>query len=113
MRKELAHTLENLPHKDGDRLPSVREIMKVYRTASSTVQAALRALEQAGKICRIQGKGSFWTTGGISKICATETAPAVRESAIEKMERLFREDWERGFFKIDENLPLMKELSIR
>ena len=113
MRKELAHTLENLPHKDGDRLPSVREIMKVYRTASSTVQAALRTLEQAGKICRIQGKGSFWTTGGISKICATETAPAVRESAIEKMERLFREDWERGFFKIDENLPLMKELSIR
>ena len=49
--------------------------MKVYRTASSTVQAALRTLEQAGKICRIQGKGNFWTTGGISKICATETAP--------------------------------------
>lgn len=113
MRKEIVHILENLPHKDGDRLPSVREIMKVYRTASSTVQAALRSLEREGKICRIQGKGCFWTTQGVSGICASDSLPAVRESAIEKAERLFREDWERGLFKIDEDLPLMKELSIR
>ena len=113
MRKELALILERLPHKDGDRLPSVREIMKVYRTSSNTVQAALHTLEREGKICRIQGKGCFWTPEGIGKIYASDIAPAIRETAIEKVERLFREDWERGFFKIDEDLPLMKELSIR
>lgn len=113
MRKELAHILESLPHKDGDRLPSVREIMKVYRMSSSTVQAALRSLEREEKICRIQGKGCFWTSKGIGMICSSDSVPAVRETALEKAERLFHEDWERGQFKIDEDLPLMKELSIR
>ena len=113
MRKELALILEKLPHKDGDRLPSVREIMKVYGLASSTVQAALRTLERESKICRIQGKGCFWTSQGITTIYAGNSVPAIRESAMEKVERLFREDWERGVFKTDDNLPLMKELSIR
>ena len=113
MHKELAHILEKLPHKDGDRLPSVREIMKVYSLSSSTVQAALRTLELESKICRIQGKGCFWTSQGIGKIYAGNSVPAIRETAMEKAEKLFREDWERGEFKIDGNLPLMKELSIR
>lgn len=113
MHKELAHILEKIPHKDGDRLPSVREIMKVYGLSSSTVQAALSTLERESKICRIQGKGCFWTSQGISKIYANNSVPAIRETALEKAERLFREDWERGEFKIDDNLPLMKELSIR
>ena len=113
MHKELAHILEKLPHKDGDRLPSVREIMKVYGLSSSTVQAALRTLERESKICRIQGKGCFWTSQGIGKIYAGNSVPAIRETAMEKAEKLFREDWERGEFKIDGNLPLMKELSIR
>ncbi|SHI29546.1 GntR family transcriptional regulator [Fibrobacter sp. UWP2] len=110
MRKELANKLLEFPHKDGDRLPSVRALMKAYGVSSSTVQAALRILEGQSKICSIQGKGTFWASSGILPV---EDLPLPRESASEKISRLFREDWERGFLKTDEPLPLMKELAQR
>ena len=68
MREELAKIIQGIPHKDGDRLPSVREIMKAYSVSSNTVQAALKVLEKQSLICRIQGKGCFWATGGVAKI---------------------------------------------
>ena len=113
MREELAKIIQDIPHSDGDRLPSVREIMKAYGVSSSTVQSALKMLENASQICRIQGKGCFWTSGGVAKIYERHPAPQARESAYDKVERLFREDWDRGTFRIDEPLPLMKELAQR
>jgi DNA-binding transcriptional regulator YhcF (GntR family) len=113
MREELAKIIQDIPHNDGDRLPSVREIMKAYGVSSSTVQSALKMLEKASQICRIQGKGCFWTSGGVAKIYERHPAPQARESAYDKVERLFREDWDRGTFRIDELLPLMKELAQR
>ena len=113
MREELEKIITGLPHKDGDRLPSVRALMKAYGISSGTVQAALRNLEKEKLICRIQGKGCFWVQGGIEKFYERSASPKVRESASEKLERLFREDWDRGAFRLDEPLPLMKELALR
>ena len=113
MREELAKIIQGIPHKDGDRLPSVREIMKAYGVSSNTVQAALKVLEKGALICRIQGKGCFWTSGGVAKIYERIPAPKAKESAYDKVGRLFREDWERGAFRINEPLPLMKELAQR
>lgn len=110
MREELAKKLLESSHKDGDRLPSIRAMVKAYGVSSSTVQSALKILEGDGKICCIQGKGSFWTPFG--KLIAEEI-PHPRETALEKLGRLFREDWERGIIKTSEPLPLMKELAQR
>ena len=92
MREELAKIIQGIPHKDGDRLPSVREIMKAYSVSSNTVQAALKVLEKQSLICRIQGKGCFWATGGVAKIYERMPVPQVKEAAYDKVERLFRED---------------------
>lgn len=113
MREKLAKLLKEIPHKDGDRLPSVRDIMKSYGVSSSTVQGAIRLLEKDSDICSIQGKGCFWTSKGFEGIYERKPAPKARESAYEKVERLFREDWDRGTFHVNEPLPLMKELSLR
>ena len=113
MREELEKIITELPHKDGDRLPSVRALMKAYGISSGTVQAALRNLEKEKLICRIQGKGCFWAQGGIAKFYDRNVVPTVRESASEKLERLFNEDWDRGTFRLDKPLPLMKELVLR
>jgi len=113
MREKLAKILQEIPHKDGDRLPSVRDIMKTYGVSSGTVQGAIRLLEKNSDICRIQGKGCFWTKEGLESIYSRIPAPKAKESAFEKVERLFREDWDRGAFSINEPLPLMKELALR
>lgn len=113
MRKELAKILTEIPHMDGDRLPSVRSLMKTYKVSSSTVQAALRVLEQSSKICRIQGKGCFWAAEGVTNFYAKVAPPVARESAYERLERQFNDDWNRGTLKVNEPLPLMKELSLR
>ena len=116
MREELAKTLLSLPHQDNDRLPSIRALMKAYNVSSGTVQAALVALTEAGKIQRIQGKGCFWKSADTdnSKAMFPPTIrPAVRETIPEKLERQFNEDWARGELRADTPLPLMKELALR
>lgn len=110
MREELAQKLLESDHKDGDRLPSIRDLAKAYGVSPNTVQATLKILESGTKIRCIQGKGSFWTSNGLLPII---DPPQPRESASEKLNRLFKEDWERGFLKTDEALPLMKELAQR
>ncbi len=114
MHQELANILLSIPHHDNDRLPSVRAIMKAYRVSSGTVQAALSSLSESGKIKRIQGKGCFWSSRDSSgSILFANAVPQVRETANEKLNRLFTDDWNRGFFKTEVPLPLMKELSQR
>lgn len=116
MHQELANILLSIPHHDNDRLPSVRSIMKTYRVSSSTVQAALSSLSESGKIKRIQGKGCFWASRDSkpnSSILFADAIPQIKETANEKLNRLFTDDWNRGAFKTEEPLPLMKELSQR
>lgn len=116
MREELAKTLLSLPHQDGDRLPSIRTLMKTYNISSGTVQAALAALAATGKIQSVQGKGSFWKSPESTAneaLFPSAVRPTIRETIPEKLQRLFNEDWARGTFKMDAALPLMKELALR
>lgn len=93
---------------DGDRLPSVRSIIKSFGASSATVQAALAELESAGKVCRIQGKGCFW-----GKAPLMNSIPYVHETVSEKLSRAFERDFAQGFLKPSQPLPLSKELSAR
>lgn len=48
-------------YKDGDRLPTEHELIKVFGTSRPTVSRALRDLQTAGLIRRRAGSGSFVT----------------------------------------------------
>lgn len=115
MHERIVKLLVETPHDDGSRLPSVRALMQAYGVSSSTVQKALGELEKNGKIVRLQGKGCFWKPSGQNEnfIPNSKSTPTIRESAIEKLARLFKDDWERGLLKPGETLPLSKELGQR
>lgn len=108
MKNVIAQNLLEIPHKDGDRLPSVRSLMRAFEASSATIQASLRILENDGKIYCVQGKGNFW---GREK--AKVDIPLPRESAEERLERLFKEDFEKGFLSSAAPLPMVKELQSR
>lgn len=108
MKKRIVQALLESKHEDGDRLPSVRTIIKAYEASSGTVQAALLELANEGKIYKIQGKGCFW-----GKAPALREPLQIRHSAIERLSEKFNRDLERGFIKMTAPLPLGKELSIR
>lgn len=108
MRKNIVQSLLNSPHKDGDRLPSVRALMVSFAASSATVQAALKELEKEKHIYCVQGKGNFW---GIEP--EKVVLPTARESVEERLERLFKEDFEKGFISPQKPLPLVKELQLR
>lgn len=98
----------DLPHKDGDRLPSIRDIIKNYRTSSGTVQQALKELTDEGFICKIQGKGCFW-----GKELITRNTPLIHETVAERLSKAFDRDFEQGFLKPSSPLPQSKELALR
>lgn len=104
----IIHNLLESSHKDGDRLPSVRTLMSVLGASSATVQAALRILEKDGKIHCVQGKGCFWGSERVKV-----DIPLPRESAEERLERQFNEDFEKGFLSSARPLPMVKELQSR
>lgn len=108
VKNRIKQILLNSPHKDGDRLPSIREIMKIYCTSSGTVQSALNELTQEGEICRIQGKGCFW-----GKELTQTAIPMVHETIAERLSKAFDQDFERGFIKPSKPLPQSKELAQR
>ena len=108
MKQRIIQALLNSEHKDGDRLPSVRAIMKAYNVASGTVQAALRELTAVSAISKIQGKGCFWGQGNL-----LASPPQIHLSVMEKLSENFHRDLDRGFFKLDKPLPLGKELAQR
>lgn len=108
MKQRIIQALLNSEHKDGDRLPSVRDIMKAYNVASGTVQAALRELTEQSAICKIQGKGCFWGNGNF-----LANPPQIHRSIMEKLSDNFDRDLDRGFFKFNKQLPQGKELAQR
>ena len=93
---------------EGDRLPSVRSMIKSFGSSSGTVQAALAELESAGKICRIQGRGCFWGTTPLKN-----AVPFVHDTVSEKLAKAFERDFAQGYLKPSQPLPLSKELSAR
>lgn len=98
----------DLPHKDGDRLPSIRDIISNCKTSSGTVQYALKELAQEGKICKIHGKGCFW-----GKSLDTKNVVVIHETVAERLSNAFNQDFERGTLKPTEPLPQSKELAVR
>lgn len=108
MKNRIKQILLDTPHKDGDRLPSIRDVMKHYNTSSGTVQSALKELTEEGKICKIQGKGCFW-----GKELISQNIPMVHETVAERLAKAFDRDFERGLLKPSKSLPQSKELALR
>ena len=57
--------------KDGERLPSVRELAMELTINPNTIQRAYRELETQGWIASVPGKGSF--------VCGIPTAPTTEQ----------------------------------
>lgn len=108
MRNQILQALLQAPHKKGDALPSVRSLMAAFKAGSATVQAALRKLEEDKQIYSIRGKGCFWGNSPVQV-----QIPKPKESTLDKLDRLFEEDWEHGEYKPNAPLPLLKELTDR
>ncbi len=108
VKKRIIQALLDSPHKQGDRLPSVRSIIKAFDASSGTVQAALRDLAQGKLICKIQGKGCFWGSEP-----PMSNSPQIRQTITEKLSDNFDSDFERGYLKATQALPQGKELAAR
>lgn len=108
VKNRIKQFLLEQPHKDGDRLPSIRDIIKICRTSSGTVQSALKELTDEEKICKIHGKGCFW-----GKTLAKSVIPMVRETVAERLSNAFDQDFEKGVITPSKPLPQSKELAVR
>lgn len=108
MKNRIKQLLLKIPHKEGDRLPSIRDLIRNYNTSSGTVQCALKELCQEGLICKIQGKGCFW-----GKELKENAAPVIRETVSERLSKAFERDFEQGFLNPSKQLPQSKELATR
>lgn len=75
----LSH-LETGKLKIGDKLPSERELCKMFGVGRSSVREAIRALVVMGNIEVIQGKGTF-----LCKAMNTGDQPSLLESALDAM----------------------------
>jgi GntR family transcriptional regulator len=53
--------------REGEKLPSVRELAGQLAINPNTIQRAYRELEQEGTIVSVPGKGSFVAMGGSAK----------------------------------------------
>lgn len=59
IKDELRHLVVSGAYREGDRLPSVRELAESLSINPNTIQRAYRELESEGYIFTIAGKGSF------------------------------------------------------
>ena len=107
MKNTVIEALLNSPHADGDKLPSVRQLMQYLHTASGTVQSALRELANRGFIYTDPGKGCFW-----GKRKAVELPP-LKPSAQNELSEKFFADVRSGYFSLQGALPSQKELALR
>lgn len=105
MKDEIVEAILAIPHRDGDRLPSVRRLMFELQAASATVQRALHELVRCGKIYSVPGKGCFWGAKRILKIAEAKSC--------NDLEDRFQEDIRAGFFSLNGPLPSQKELAAR
>ena len=108
MKKRIIKALIDSPHNDGDRLPSVRDLINSFGASSGTVQAALKELTNDSLIYRIHGKGCFW-----GREPQNARAPEKKLTVIEKLAQNFELDFQRGFLKPNQTLPQGKILAAR
>lgn len=106
MKKTILQALLQSQHTKGTALPSVRSLMAAFKAGSATVQSALRELEENGHIYRIRGKGCFWGAPPTQI-----DIPTPKISTLEKIDKMFEDDWVHGKYKPDKPLPLLKELA--
>ena len=81
-------------------LPSVRKLMKTFGVSSGTIQSVLKQLSEEGLIYSIRGKGFFWGKApNIDDLAQLLSKTVHRETILERLEREFATDWEKGFLK--------------
>ncbi|WP_405324011.1 GntR family transcriptional regulator [Fibrobacter sp.] len=97
--------IESSGFKDGDRLPSVREVAASSGASTFTVFRAYRKLVSLGKIYGEKGNGYFWGPRSCIKV-------EVRERETDRLERLLLEDWKSGKIVADSPIPSIKDLCL-
>ncbi len=97
--------LESSGFKDGDRLPSVRDVASSSGASTCTVFRAYKKMVEEGKIYAEHGNGHFWGR-------KPELAVDVHERESDRLERLLLEAWKSGKISADGPLPSIKELSL-
>ena len=95
--------IESSGFKDGDRLPSVREVAASSGASTFTVFRAYKRLVAQGKIYAEHGNGYFWGR-------KPEIAVAVHERESARLERLLLDAWKSGKISADSPLPSIKDL---
>ena len=95
--------IESSGFKDGDRLPSVREVAASSGASTFTVFRAYKSLVAQGKVYAELGNGYFWGR-------KPEIAVAVHEREGARLERLLLDDWKSGKISADSPLPSIKDL---
>ncbi len=106
MKRQIVRALLSESHADGEKLPSVRALMKAFGAASATVQGALKELSKKSLIYTVPGKGCFWGSAPAQK-ALPQGSP--KDSLAEK----FLSDIRSGYFSFEEPLPSQKELAAR
>lgn len=92
--------------KEGDKLPSVRQVADRLHLSVTTVHKVYKELADQGLVELVPGKGVFW-----GKAPSVTVVP--EEDAFSVIEKKFQTDLESGFLDAFGALPLCKELSIR
>jgi GntR family transcriptional regulator len=59
LKKEIVHQIDNEVFKDGELIPSERELVQKYGVSRITVRRAIDELVSEGYLYRVQGKGTF------------------------------------------------------
>lgn len=91
--------------KDGDRLPSVREVAASSGASTFTVFRAYKKLASQGKIYAEHGNGFFWGT-------KPKIEASAREYETERVERLLLDAWKSGKISVDNPLPSIKDMCL-
>ena len=97
--------LESSGFKDGERLPSVREVSKSLGTSTFTVFRAYKKMVGLGKVYGEHGNGYFWGR-------KPEIAVALHEREGARLERLLLDAWKSGKISADSPLPSIKDLCL-
>lgn len=95
--------IESSGFKNGDRLPSVRQVASSLNSSTFTVFRAYKKLVELGKVYSEHGNGYFWGK-------KAEIDIAVRERESDRLERLLLEAWKSGRISADGPLPSFKNL---
>lgn len=104
MKDSLAEAILGIPHRAGDKLPSIRELMRTLGAASGTVQKAVSALRQKGLLHSVPGKGIF---------CGNPRKSELETFSADSPWERFLGDLLSGYFLSEGNFPSKKELSLR